>query len=85
MWCVTVNFLPYTLVMQVILAAYDRALPDLGAAGAAVRYFWEQPGLIRRGIGLYASYYLPDFHPWDHENQALVDHWREVRGALTSK
>ncbi len=85
MWFVTINFLPYTLVAQLLLAACDRVLPDVDAAGAALRYFWERPGLIRRGIGLYASYYRPGFHPWDHENQALVDCWREEQGAAAVK
>jgi predicted metal-dependent hydrolase len=81
---VTANFLPYTLVLQLLLAAHDGVLLDLGAAGDALRYFWERPGLIRRGIGLYADYYRPGFHPWDNENKLLVDHWREALMTVTS-
>jgi predicted metal-dependent hydrolase len=36
-------------------------------------------GLLRQGVPwkLYFSYYLPSFHPWNHDNSDLVAEWKE--------
>jgi hypothetical protein len=33
-------------------------------------------GLLRRSIGGYLSWFRPGFHPWDHNNSALIEKWR---------
>ena len=55
-------------------------------AKSAVRtYLWSKPGIFSRGWKIYAAWYRPGFHPWDHDNRALVQVWRrefDGRGAL---
>jgi predicted metal-dependent hydrolase len=30
------------------------------------------PGMIRRILGAWATYFLPGFHPWNHDDRALI-------------
>ena len=36
------------------------------------RWLWLTPGLYRRMIGDYASFYMPDFHPWQVDDRSLI-------------
>jgi uncharacterized protein len=35
-------------------------------------YLFGKPGLIRRIIPQLIAYFLPGFHPWDHDDRALI-------------
>ncbi len=53
------------------------------AALKAVRaYVWRKPGIFARGWKTYFAWYRPGFHPWDHDNRALVAHWKAEFAAL---
>lgn len=46
-------------------------------AKKAVRNFlWKKPGFFARGWKIWISWFKPGFHPWDHDNRALMDEWR---------
>lgn len=37
--------------------------------------FWHafvRPGMVRRILGAWASFFLPGFHPWNHDDRALI-------------
>ena len=36
------------------------------------RWLWVTPGLYRRMFGDYASFYAPDFHPWQVDDRDLI-------------
>lgn len=39
------------------------------------RLFWYafgNPGMMRKIAGAWASYFLPGFHPWNHDDRALI-------------
>ena len=48
-----------------------------GLTGARVRWrlyaylFW-QPGMLRRIFPAWVRYFLPGFHPWNHDDRALI-------------
>jgi len=46
------------------------------ARKAVNRYLWRKPGIFSRGWKLYFAWYRPGFHPWDHDNRALVAGWK---------
>lgn len=46
------------------------------ARRAARRFLWGTPGLFRRVWRTYFSWYLPRFHPWNHDNSAQLEQWR---------
>ena len=48
------------------------------AARKAVKNFvWRNPGIFSKGWRTYFSWYRPGFHPWDHDNRALISRWKQ--------
>jgi predicted metal-dependent hydrolase len=40
------------------------------------RLFWfafGNPGMMRKIMGAWASYFMPGFHPWNHDDRALIE------------
>jgi predicted metal-dependent hydrolase len=35
-------------------------------------YAMVRPGMVRRVAGAWAGYFLPGFHPWNHDDRALI-------------
>ena len=49
--------------------------------GARLRLYWflfGRPGLIRKVFPAWLSFFLPGFHPWNHDNRALLAKEREA-------
>jgi predicted metal-dependent hydrolase len=72
----TANFLPYSMVHQIVLASGDRIVPHPREVARAVQFFWTRPGLVPRGLRLYLDYFRPGFQPWDHDNTDSLARWR---------
>ena len=43
------------------------------------------PGLFRRAWTHYAEWFRADFHPWNHDNRAMLETWRGVFGAEAAR
>ncbi|NNM78316.1 metal-dependent hydrolase [Sphingomonas sp. ID1715] len=37
-----------------------------------LRHLFVSPGLIRRALPAWLSFFLPGFHPWNHDDRALI-------------
>lgn len=42
------------------------------ARAALAKYLLVSPGLVTRMIPAWLSYFLPGFHPWNHDDRALI-------------
>ncbi len=42
------------------------------AFSGTMRYVFVKPGIARQVAGLYFSYFRPGFHPWAHDDRALI-------------
>jgi hypothetical protein len=68
---VTWNFVRHRIRDTLILLAQD------GLTGRRVRWrlyaylFWK-PGVLRRIVPAWISYFLPGFHPWNRDDRALI-------------
>jgi len=72
---VTIMFTRNVTRFAAKLLAADGMNPVL--AHARVLWFlFGKPGLFRKSWKNYADWYKPDFHPWNHDNRALLDAWR---------
>lgn len=43
------------------------------AFSGTLRYVFVKPGVARQVAGAYFSYFKPGFHPWDHDDRALIE------------
>jgi predicted metal-dependent hydrolase len=42
---------------------------------ACARFFWfafVRPGMLRKILGAWISFFLPGFHPWNHDDRTLI-------------
>ena len=39
-----------------------------------LHYLFVKPGVLRRTTPAYLAYYKPGFHPWQHDDRALLEH-----------
>lgn len=53
------------------LLAQD-GITGLRARAALARYLLISPGLVTRVIPAWLGYFLPGFHPWNHDDRALI-------------
>ena len=35
-------------------------------------FAWVRPGMLRRILGAWLGFFLPGFHPWKHDDRALI-------------
>jgi uncharacterized protein len=53
------------------------------AFSGSLNYVFVKPGIARQVAGLYFKYFLPGFHPWAHDDRALIkDAERDLRMRL---
>jgi predicted metal-dependent hydrolase len=68
----TIMFLGHQMAFTLWLVARDGKLADVKSFLGFLRFLWLEPGPMRRIIPEYLDYYRRDFHPWDHDNRALI-------------
>ena len=47
-------------------------------------FAWVRPGMIRRIFAAWASCFLPGFHPWNHDDRALIEQEEKTRSAAAA-
>lgn len=73
----TVVFWAKVFDQQVRLMWVDRTLFSPLEWWRLVKFLFIEPGGMLGLLGPYFSYYRPGFHPWDFDNQALLDAWKQ--------
>ncbi len=68
----TFFFMLITLRMQYSLLKHDQQLGNWRAALGFARFMLFKPGMLTRIIPEYLDFYRPGFHPWQHDNRALI-------------
>ena len=74
---VTVMFTAHQLYFQLMLLRRDGKLTDYKSALGFLHYMLIDPGLALKIIPDYLAYYRRDFHPWQHDNRALINRYIE--------
>ena len=55
------------------------------AKKAVKKYLWKEPSLFGRGWKVWLSWFKPGFHPWDHDNRALMTEWKAEFDAVAAE
>ena len=71
MLLVTGHFFPDRLRGAAELLRQD-GITGARAWWGLLRYGFIAPGMFRRILGAWASFFLPGFHPWNHDDRALI-------------
>ena len=69
---VSVSFWSRVLYFHLRLVAADGRLLELGGWWRLFKFLWLSPGAMRRTLPAWLSYFRPGFHPWQHDNRALL-------------
>lgn len=80
MVAITLIFWGYVLVQQARFMKLDGCLFSLREWTSLVRFLFVEPGGMGRLFRPYLAYYRPGFHPWENDNQALLDAWKAELG-----
>lgn len=72
-----------SLILAAVVAAFqvqfmysDRQLFNLKSWGFGLNKLFGRHGILTGLTREYLDFYKPDFHPWEHDNSALVAYWR---------
>ncbi len=68
----TVMFTVHQFAFMTWMVARDGKLGDLKGFAEMVRFLLVEPGPMRKMARDYLDYYKRDFHPWQHDNRALI-------------
>lgn len=68
---VTKNFISGRAQACMELLRQD-GITGAGAKWKMFKYAFVSPGMARRVLGMWATYFLPRFHPWQHDDRKLI-------------
>jgi uncharacterized protein len=78
-------FFKDTLRNLCIMLKHDGKLWSLREWLDGFKYLFIKPGILRRVFFSYISFYRKNFHPWQHDNRALINEWEQVYGKSISR
>ena len=78
-------FFKDTLRNLCIMLKHDGKLWNLREWLDGFKYLFIKPGILRRVFFSYVSFYRKDFHPWQHDNRALISEWEQDYGKSISR
>lgn len=61
---------------MIALLIWSRKMPSWSDVKGFASFMWGKKGLLTNIRKPYNDYFKADFHPWDHDNQELVDKWK---------
>jgi predicted metal-dependent hydrolase len=71
MLLITFTFWKHRIEGTLDLMAQD-GVSGWRAKAMVAKYLLVSPGIVTRMIPAWASYFLPGFHPWNHDDRALI-------------
>jgi predicted metal-dependent hydrolase len=72
----TYFFISHQMWFQYRLLKADGKLGDLKMWAKGLNTLWGRPGWFRKLIPAYLQYFRRDFHPWQSDTRALLEHWK---------
>jgi predicted metal-dependent hydrolase len=72
----TIIFWAKVLEHQVRMMHADKTLFSLKEWAALGKFLLVKPGGLLRLVPTWFDYFRSDFHPWDHDNSAMLEAWK---------
>jgi predicted metal-dependent hydrolase len=82
MLLVSAGFLAKAMQHQAVLMKHDGMLYNAKEWRALYRFAFQEPGGLREVFGDWLAYFRPGFHPWDMDNNALLEEWKKEYAKL---
>jgi predicted metal-dependent hydrolase len=73
----TLLFFPVLHTVQLRMMREDQAPGERFDMLRGLAWLWVNPGPLRKMLPHYFQYYRPRFHPWQHDNRALIEQWKQ--------
>jgi len=73
----TLTFTRRVSKYMLLLLWWSRSVPGWRDVSGYMKYMFGKEGLMTRLKGPYRDFFRSDFHPWDHDNQALIERWKK--------
>ncbi len=78
--CVAMLLISYFFPRNIAAFASSMLVADgytpEAAKKAVRRFLWKDPAFFGRGWKIWITWFKPGFHPWDHDNRALMADWQ---------
>lgn len=78
--CVAMLLISYFFPRNITTFASSMLVADgytpEAAKKAVKRFLWKDPAFFGRGWKIWIQWFKPGFHPWDHDNRALMADWQ---------
>lgn len=72
----TIEFITRISCYQAAILYWDKKIPSLRDIGKTAKFFFGKNGMYRKLATPYKEFFRKDFHPWDHDNSALIEDWK---------
>jgi len=73
----TIIFWAKVIEHQVRMMRADKTLFSLREWAALGKFLFVEPGAFKGLLPTYLSYFRFNFHPWDHDNSAMLEAWKK--------
>lgn len=81
----TIIFWAFVLPVFINIVKDERELTNLSAWKKAYKYTFGEVGVLRKQLGNYIAYFLPNFHPWNHDNRQYMSQMEQLIYQLSEK
>lgn len=73
---ISLEFLVYAFVQSAMMLRKDGQFFKRKTWGSALRFWLGREGILWHTLPHWLAFLKPGFHPWQHDNRALVARWR---------
>ena len=74
---ISLEFMYYAFVQSALMLSKDGQFLKRKTWGSALRFWLGRDGILWHTMPHWFAFLKPNFHPWQHDNRALVERWQQ--------
>lgn len=78
---ISMEFAVFTAIQIIKMLHHDGQLFKWRTWASAARFWFGREGIVWHTLPHWFAYFKPSFHPWQHDNRALLMRWRTEHAA----